>query len=122
MPAAAVDFDTHTQNADLPAQYPEKWIMMNADSPNPYAVNAMPNAAVFAEDSARLEFIRRTYAHLTGAILALIALEVVLFAVVPAATMRGLVTTMTGGWGWLIVLGAFMAVSWIARSSELSTA
>jgi FtsH-binding integral membrane protein len=90
--------------------------MMQADSPNPYAVSSMDTAAVFAEDSERLGFIRRTYAHLTGAILALIALEVVLFTVVPAATMRGLVATMTGGWGWLVVLGAFMAVSWIARS------
>ncbi len=79
---------------------------MQADSPNPYAVSSMDTAAIYAEDSERLGFIRRTYAHLTGAILALIALEVVLFTAVPAATMQGLVQRMTSGWGWLLVLGA----------------
>ena len=83
---------------------------------NPYAVNGGVVPAAFAEESERAGFIRRTYTHLTGAVLALIALEAVLFAVVPGETMRSLVGTMTGGFGWLFVLGAFMAVSWMARS------
>ena len=29
--------------------------------------------------------------------------------------MGALAARMVGGWGWLLVLGAFMAVSWIAR-------
>lgn len=86
------------------------------DKSNPFAVSSSdPQAAAFAGDEARLTFIRRTYAHLTGAILALIALEAVLFKVVPAETMQSLVMKMTGGFGWLIVLGAFLGVSWIAR-------
>ncbi|MFK8114765.1 MAG: Bax inhibitor-1 family protein [Rubripirellula sp.] len=89
---------------------------MQIDSPNPYAVGSMDSpVAAFAEDSERLGFIRRTYAHLTGAVLALIALETVLFMVVPANTMNALVTRMMSGYGWLIVLGLFMGVSWIAR-------
>ena len=88
---------------------------MNENSPNPYAVTASGSAAIYAEDSERIGFIRRTYAHLTGAILALIALETVLFATVPANTMEAMVEKMLGGWGWLLVLGAFMAVSWVAR-------
>ena len=80
---------------------------------NPYASTAVP--AAFAEESARATFIRRTYMHLAGAVLALVALETLIFAVVPEQTMLGLVRAM-GGMGWLIVLGAYMAVSWIARS------
>ena len=72
--------------------------------------------AAYAADSERLTFIRSTYAHMTGAIVALIAVEAVLFQVVPAATMDMLVTRMLSGFGWLIVLGAFMAVSWVARA------
>jgi FtsH-binding integral membrane protein len=39
----------------------------------------------------------------------------VLFATVPANTMVSMVEKMLSGWGWLLVLGAFMAVSWVAR-------
>ena len=89
--------------------------MMQETSPNPYSVGA-PQVAAYAADSERLTFIRRTYAHMTGAIVALIAVEAVLFQVVPAATMDMLVTRMLSGCGWLIVLGAFMVVSWVARA------
>ncbi|SMP48508.1 hypothetical protein SAMN06265222_102436 [Neorhodopirellula lusitana] len=88
---------------------------------NPYATNdpmggSAFGPAAFAEESARTAFIRRTYSHLTGAVFALMAIEFVLFTVVPRETMTGLVRTMMSGYGWLIVLGAFMGVSWVARS------
>ncbi|MDE0866533.1 MAG: Bax inhibitor-1 family protein [Rubripirellula sp.] len=89
--------------------------MSHIDQSNPYAVN-LENVVAHAPENARTAFIRRTYMHLTGAILALIGLEYVLFQVVPEETMKGLVATMTGGYGWLLVLVAFMAVSWVARS------
>ncbi len=89
--------------------------MMYENAPNPYAVTAQGSAAIFAEDSERLGFIRRTYAHLTAAILALVGLETALFTLVPAQTMEAMVDRMMGGYGWLLVLGAFMAVSWVAR-------
>lgn len=53
--------------------------------------------------------------HLAGAVLALIALETVIFTMVPDQTMQNLVLRM-GGMGWLLVLGAYMGVSWLARS------
>ena len=87
---------------------------------NPYATREYANsddqtAAVFAGESERATFIRRTYMHLTGAVLALILLEVAIFTFVPAETIQPLVMRM-GGMGWLVVLGLYMAVSWIARA------
>jgi FtsH-binding integral membrane protein len=78
---------------------------MQSFSNNPFVV------AADAPAIARAEFIRRTYTHLGGAILAFIALE---FYMLNASWAPGLVRSMTGGSSWLIVLGAFMAVSWIA--------
>ena len=85
---------------------------------NPYAADATP--AAFAEESARAAFIRRTYMHVAGAVLALVALETVIFTVVPEETMFGLVQKMSG-MGWLLVLGAYMGVSWMARSWATSS-
>ena len=73
-----------------------------------------------AEESARAAFIRRTYMHLAGAVVALIALESVIFALVPEQTMLGLVRSMSG-MGWMLVLGLYMGISWIARSWATST-
>jgi FtsH-binding integral membrane protein len=94
--------------------------MMNENSPNPYAVTADRSAVFFAEESERQGFIRRTYTHLTGAILALIALEFVLLSVVPEPVIEGLVTRMTSGYGWLVVLGLFMLVSYVAQRWAMS--
>jgi FtsH-binding integral membrane protein len=74
-------------------------------------VTTIPVAdASVAERSA---FIRRTYLHLAMAILAFTGLEVILFqtgAVEPI--MRTLLATK---YSWLIVLGAFLGVSWLAE-------
>jgi hypothetical protein len=52
--------------------------------------------------------------HLAMAIYAFAALEWVLFSVIPEATMQRIIGGMVGGYGWLLVLGAFIFVSWIA--------
>jgi FtsH-binding integral membrane protein len=64
-----------------------------------------------ASQSVRVEFIRKTYNHLAMAVLAFIGLEYVFLnsALAPALT-----SLMTGGYSWLIVLAAFMGISWIA--------
>lgn len=82
---------------------------------NPYSVTDAGVPAAFADDSARAGFIRRTYTHLFGAIVALIAIEGLIFSVVPRMTMMNWVQTINP-WTWLIALGAFMAVGWLARS------
>lgn len=62
----------------------------------------------------RAAFIRRTYGHLAGAILAFIALETVLLQINGIDQVVG---TMLGSRSsWLIVLLAFMGVGWLAQS------
>lgn len=72
--------------------------------------------AIRASESARAAFIRRTYAHLAGAILAFVCIEFAIFGLVPQESLQDLVRSMMGGWSWLIVLGAFMLVGWIANA------
>lgn len=67
--------------------------------------------AAEAAASARAAFIRRTYAHLAVAILAFAGIETVLLQSVSPETIRGM---FTGRFSWLLVLGAFMFVAWIA--------
>jgi len=66
-----------------------------------------------SRSSERALFIRRTYAHLAGALLAFIGLEALLVTQVP----NDVVVRLFGGGGfsWLIVLAAFMGASWLAR-------
>ncbi len=69
--------------------------------------------AIEAPAEERAAFIRRTYQHLGVAILAFIALEVFFFKTGLADSMA---RTMLGGrLTWLLVLGGFMLVSWIAE-------
>ncbi len=67
-----------------------------------------------APASARVAFIRRTYGHLAGAILAFVGLEALLLQAVDV--QRTLLPMMTGsGLSWLVVLLAFTGVSWLAN-------
>jgi FtsH-binding integral membrane protein len=72
---------------------------------------AFTNAAIYANESARAGFIRRTYLHLAGAVFAFVVLEAIILQLPFAGTLVGL---MTGGFGWLLVLGAFIGVSFLA--------
>ncbi len=80
---------------------------------NPYAAPGYTFAAQAAADE-RAGFIAKTYAHLAGAIVAFIAIEAVLLN---TPGIENLVGLMLGTrYGWLVVLGLFMVVSWIADS------
>jgi len=67
---------------------------------------------------ARGAFVSRTYGHLFGAVCAFILIETVLFKTGLADTIsRGLL-----GVSWLVVLGGFVVVSWLAsRMAHLAT-
>ncbi len=71
-----------------------------------------PIPVIELDDNSRSRFITRTYAHLLGAIAAFIALEVFLFK---SGAAEGIARAMLGT-SWLLVLGGFMVISWLARS------
>jgi FtsH-binding integral membrane protein len=92
---------------------------------NPYRSPLSATEAGFAASALeqdRVAFIRKTYVHLGGAILAFVTLQDLIFALVPAAALLQFTQTLSGGWLWLAFLGAFMVVSWVARSWAESTA
>lgn len=86
---------------------------MHYSSDNPFIV------AADAQPSERALFIRRTYLHLAGAILAFAVLEAVLLN---TPGIEKLIGTMLGGMGWLITLGLFMGVSYLADKLARSDA
>ena len=65
----------------------------------------------------RAAFIRRTYSHLAVALLLFTGLE---YYLVNAPFAAQLALSMTGGMSWLLVLGLFMGVSYIANKLALS--
>jgi FtsH-binding integral membrane protein len=85
--------------------------------------NASSNPYLSVADSAPIErsqFIRRTYMHLAGAILLFIGLEALLLnSPIAPAMMQALAGSP---YSWLIVLGMFMGVSWLAQKWATSGA
>jgi len=82
------------------------------------------NSAAEALPEHRAQFIRKTYLLLAAAILAFIAVETVLFATGAATAIASLMFS-GGSIGWLLVLGLFMGVSFLANrwaTSETSKA
>jgi FtsH-binding integral membrane protein len=79
------------------------------------------NSAADALPAERASFIRKTYMLLAVAILAFIGVEGLLFAS-GAADMIYAVISRNGAMGWLLVLGLFMLVSWVAGKWAMSEA
>lgn len=80
------------------------------NSQNPYASSF---SVAQAPADARTEFYQKTYLHLAGAVGALIVLVALLFQTpLPVAFLK---LIGAGQFSWLIVLGVFMAVSWVAQ-------
>lgn len=79
------------------------------------ALSSYENPYVVAQASVdeRSLFIRRTYAHLAGAIAVFVALEWLLLSI---PGIEGKVFGLLGAsrYSWLVVLGLFMGASWIA--------
>lgn len=77
-------------------QYPDTW-----------------SSAATARPAERAEFLRKTYLHLLGAVVAFVVVEA---ALIQSPIAGPLVRLMLGGrLSWLLVLGAFMAVGWLAE-------
>ncbi len=78
------------------------------------AAMARPVAALDAD--ARATFISRTYMHLFGAIGLFTFLEIVMFQ----SGIAESIVRVISGMSWIVVLGAFMIVSWLASRTALS--
>ncbi|MEM9069076.1 MAG: Bax inhibitor-1 family protein [Myxococcota bacterium] len=77
-----------------------------------YSPEAYGGAVAHASVEERASFITRTYLHLVGAIFAFVAIETVIMVTGLGETLLNL--ALMGRWSWLIFLGGFMAVSYIA--------
>ncbi len=81
---------------------------------NDYFAAAPDLFAAAAAADIRTSFITRTYTHLIGAILALIALDFVAFQIwAPQEIAQLMMGTPVS---WIVVMGLFMAASWIANT------
>jgi FtsH-binding integral membrane protein len=81
---------------------------------NPYrSPAAWGDIAAQADVDERVGFIRKTYLHLAGAVFAFTAIEAVLLNLPQTEQLVGLM--MGGRYSWMIVLGAFIGVSYLAN-------
>ncbi len=85
---------------------------------NPYT---SPNYDVIAEQplETRSTFIRKTYMHLAGAIAAFAFLEMLMQSM--GLGVAALEIIGTSRFAWLIVIGGFMFVSWMANKWAMSS-
>lgn len=70
--------------------------------------------AIDAPVDERVAFIRRAYLHLAGAIVVFVLLSAIFQVTGVGRSLAGLV--MGSGFGWLLLLGGFMVVGWMASS------
>lgn len=70
--------------------------------------------AAEAPAQTRADFIRRVYLHLAGAVGFFILLETLIFSYADVEAITRLMFG-SGHMGWIVVLAAFMGVSWLAR-------
>src|SRR5215218_9183279 len=76
-------------------------------------MNWEQRVAIDAAQSERVAFIRKTYAHVAGAIVAFALMLAALVNFVPAETMQNIF--FGSKFSWLIVIGVFMGVSMLAQ-------
>lgn len=71
----------------------------------------------YARPDERAAFVRRTYLHLAGAILAFVAVEAAIFSFFGTDNiMRFMMTYLQSGWSSLLIMGAFIGSGYLARS------
>lgn len=69
-----------------------------------------------ATDLDRVEFYKKTYAHVAGGVLLFVLFEYLLLQSDAIVTFM---MSMTQGWRWLIMLGGFMLITNYAESTVL---
>ena len=77
--------------------------------------------AAMAPADARASFIRRTYAHLAGAILAFAGIEFAIFRLVPEQTLHNFIVSAFAGPMVFVMLILFVVVSYVAERWAMSS-
>lgn len=85
---------------------------------NAYGMYREHALAAEAAAPARAEFLKKTYLHLAGAVAVYVG---VVAAILSSPGAAELSKTLTNGWNWLLVLGAFMLVSYAAERMARSS-
>ncbi len=70
--------------------------------------------------SDRVTFLRKTYAHLSIALLAFAGITGFMMRFMTETSYKFSEWAFTGRWNWLAVLGAFMVVGWVAQKMAQS--
>src|SRR4051812_35918502 len=83
-------------------------------SENPYQSPVWGQLAEYAQPNERADFIRKTYLHLGGAVLAFIAIEAVLLQLPIGAQIVDLMFAQRAS--WFILMLAFVGVAYISQS------
>lgn len=86
---------------------------------NPYASFGGSSSVAYSPAAERATFIRKTYIHLAAAIYGFAAILYALFQTGVAEKIVG--QMMSFQYSWVILMGAFVAVSYIANSWAVST-
>ena len=82
-----------------------------------YAMDYSRSAAAFAAASDRATFIRRTYAHLAGAVLAFAAIDIAIFEYFKLEGIeKALMTVFANRMSQLVLFVAFIGVGFLART------
>jgi FtsH-binding integral membrane protein len=84
----------------------------------------IPGAVATAGLNERVLFLRKTYLHLAGAILAFVGIESMLVrqdgALFQSVTVPFMNALAQSHYGWLMVLGLFMAAGWVSERWAMS--
>jgi len=75
----------------------------------------IPGAVATLGVSDRVTFLRKTYAHLGGALVAFALFTAILLRGMPDVSWGFSKWALQGRWTWLAVLGMFMVVGWVAE-------
>jgi FtsH-binding integral membrane protein len=85
---------------------------------NPYEVTFPETIGAQNEDT-RAQFVRKTYGHLAAAIAVFAVIEYILLH---AGLENAVFSFLSAGrFSWLMVLGGFMAISWVANKWAMSS-
>ena len=82
--------------------------------------NNVPNKIILAQatDQERVDFYKKTYAHVAGGVFFFVVFE---YFLLNSVTIVEFALSMTEGYRWLIMLGGFMLVTNYAESTVMKT-